>query len=144
MTTPMCNSNKQHSTNKADYNPPVFLEIIVQSTFGHKTAIHMINASGRRNSPTILSVTCSVTTRHLTTVSISKITWRHWQKHEGVRSTGRVPLKWKHQGIRLKTCPSATPSTINPIWNDLELNLDLRCERPLLVVLSKLDHGALQ
>jgi hypothetical protein len=35
---------------------PVFLETIVQSTLGHKTAIHVKNASGRRNSPTILSV----------------------------------------------------------------------------------------
>ena len=35
---------------------PVFLETIVQSTLGHRSAIHVINASGRRNSPTILSV----------------------------------------------------------------------------------------
>jgi hypothetical protein len=35
---------------------PVFLETIVQSTLGHKTAIHVITASGRRNSPTIASV----------------------------------------------------------------------------------------
>ena len=35
---------------------PAFLETTVQSTLGHKTAIHVINASGRRNSRTILSV----------------------------------------------------------------------------------------
>ena len=34
----------------------VFLETTVQSTLGYKTAIHVINASGRRNSPTILCV----------------------------------------------------------------------------------------
>jgi len=34
-----------YQQNKLQY--PVFLETILQSTLGHKTAIHVINASGR-------------------------------------------------------------------------------------------------
>jgi hypothetical protein len=47
----------------------------------------------------------------------------------GVREseTGR-----ENQSIRIKTCPKATLSTINPKWTDLGLNVDFRDEVPVI------------
>jgi hypothetical protein len=53
-------------------------------------------------------------------------------------STGGMKLTGENRSTRIKTRPSATLSTTNPIWTDPGSNPGLRDERPAT---NRLGHG---
>jgi hypothetical protein len=46
-------------------------------------------------------------------------------------------FKGSTEELEEKTCPSATLSTINPVWNEPDVNPDVSIERPAMTASPK-------
>jgi hypothetical protein len=56
--------------------------------------------------------------------------------HEWIESNGGIILTGKTEGLRIKTCLSATVSTTNSTWTALDANPGLRAEEPATICMS--------